>query len=163
MDIHLLYSLYFPSTTTSIHLPQPMLHLKRLNHMGSSILVVVHWHHAWLASMMLGCTMMSIVFDDDEMERSKSNPIMVYNSNDELENSKGLSCGDPVIIHNDKDLCAHCNQQGHQQEDCGTPMCSLNFHLSLHQTSSLGSLKDRKRYCYDFHYPSPHFLVLPFY
>ena len=66
---------------------------------------------------MLG-RMTNIVFDDKGMEGSKSNPIIVYNSNDEPENSKGL-------IRNDKDICAHCNRQGHQQEDCGTPMCSF--------------------------------------
>ena len=66
---------------------------------------------------MLG-RMTNIVFDDKGMEGSKSNPIIVYNSNDEPENSKGL-------IRNDKDICAHCNRQGHQQEDCGTPICSF--------------------------------------
>ena len=55
--------------------------------------------------------MTNIVFDDEGMEGSKSNPIIVY---DEPKNSEGLIC-------NDKDVCAHCNQQGHQQEDCDTP------------------------------------------
>ena len=54
---------------------------------------------------MLG-RMTNIVFDDKEMEGSKSNPIIVYDSNDEPENGEGLIC-------NDKDVCARCNQQGH--------------------------------------------------
>ena len=59
--------------------------------------------------------MTNIVFDDEGMEGSKSNPIIVY---DEPKNSGGL-------IRNDKDVCARCNQQGHQQEDCDTPMRSF--------------------------------------
>ena len=51
--------------------------------------------------------MTNIVFDDEGMEGSKSNLIIVY---DEPEDSEGL-------IRNNKDVCAHCNQQGHQQED----------------------------------------------
>ena len=59
--------------------------------------------------------MTNIVFDDEGMEGLKSNPIIVY---DEPENSEGL-------IRNDKDVCARCNQQGHQREDCDTPMRSF--------------------------------------
>ena len=59
--------------------------------------------------------MTNIVFDNEGMEGLKSNPIIVY---DEPENSEGLIC-------NDKDICARCNQQGHQQEDCDTPMRSF--------------------------------------
>ena len=66
---------------------------------------------------MLG-RMTNIVFDNEGMEWLKLNPIIVYDSNDEPENSEGL-------IRNDKDVCAHCNWQGHQQEDCGTPMRSF--------------------------------------
>ena len=61
---------------------------------------------------MLG-RMTNIVFDGEGMEGSKL--IIVYNSNNELEDSNGL-------IRNDKDVCARCNQQ---QEDCGTPMRSF--------------------------------------
>ena len=66
---------------------------------------------------MLG-RMMNIVFDDEEMKGSKTNLIIVYDFNDEPDNGEGLIC-------NDKDVCACCNQQGHQQEDCVTLMRSF--------------------------------------
>jgi hypothetical protein len=28
----------------------------------------------------------------------------------------------PIVVHDDEDLCARCKQQGHQKEDCNTPM-----------------------------------------
>ena len=31
----------------------------------------------------------------------------------------------PIVVHDDEDVCARCKQQGHQQEDCGTPMRSF--------------------------------------
>ena len=67
--------------------------------------------------MMVG-SLTNIVVDKGEVEGSKSNPIMVHDSNDEPENGGGL-------IRNDKDVCARCDRQGHQQEDCGTPMRSF--------------------------------------
>ena len=88
--------------------------------MSSVVPVVVRQHHTRLGDeeiKMLG-RMTNIVFDDEGMEGLKLNPIIVYDSNDEPKNGEGL-------IHNNKDVCAHCNRQGHQQEDCGTPMHSF--------------------------------------
>ena len=31
----------------------------------------------------------------------------------------------PIVIHDDEDVCARCKQQGHQQEDCATPIRSF--------------------------------------
>ena len=51
IDNHLLHLLYSPSTTTSIHLLQLMIYLKRLHPMSSVVPVVVHQHHTRLALM----------------------------------------------------------------------------------------------------------------
>ena len=56
---------------------------------------------------------------------------------DEPENSEGL-------IRNDKDICAHCNQQGHQQEDCDTPMRSFQ-HCPICAWTKNEGIKDKLR------------------
>ena len=109
MENHLLHFLYPPSTTTSIHLLQLMIYLKRLNQetepyrFSHSSCSSSTSHQAGIDEeiKMLG-RMTNIVFDEEGMEGSKSNPIIVYDSNNEPENGEGL-------IHKDKDVCVCCN------------------------------------------------------
>jgi hypothetical protein len=62
---------------------------------------------------------------DEEINRVGSMTNIVY---DDEESESGVVLGselNPIVIRDDKDVCPRCNQQGHQQEDCGTPMRSF--------------------------------------
>jgi hypothetical protein len=58
----------------------------------------------------------NIVFDDKEPANGHQNGI--------VQGVPG-SKWNPIVIRDDKDVCARCNQKGHQWEDCDTPMRSF--------------------------------------
>lgn len=62
-------------------------------------------------------SMTNIVFEDEEPGHQNGVSGVVQ----EAPGSKS----NPIIVRDDKDVCARCNQEGHQQEDCGTPMRSF--------------------------------------
>ena len=77
-----------------------------------------------------------------------SNPIdSSGSSNIDDELSLG-SRRNPIEVRDDKDGCSHCKQEGHQYEDCGAPMRSLQHYCEIcacdHYDISPGWLEELK-------------------
>jgi hypothetical protein len=69
-------------------------------------------------------SMTNIVFEDEEPGQQNGVEVVVLGA--QAPGSKS----NPIIIRDDKDVCARCNQEGHHQEDCGTPMRTFQ-HCSI--------------------------------